>query len=860
VTDALDTYPYDNVVGPLLAATMRSQAKLVAAHAKAINPATLHEEINREFSWLARSSVGAGRVRHFMDGTDILLPLGSKEKEYQTGPTRISQLLVAGFTEDIQAAAKRGLDEKNIVSIRSPLAFVFDFLTPPGMPGARAYALLALRNLLFTELQVVPDLHESSEGAFGISVIEEVLSTTWTSLRPRYFSKGWDKFRAGNAYAQTVRHYLAMKGVLYFYFKSTDACCEYLKKGRLVGPELEDDEPSSKQERYSFRFERSPFLEKLPDAGEVVNELLGLPLPIRGSDTIFRGGLKFSTRGGLVMAIHGGPGFGKTSLALGLAAHLAPFSIRTLFITADENEQDLKARLSSLVSEDLRRLFFYKKSVADSFSFLRLTAADRSADGGVAFLGRALKQLKENFGIVQDQGEEFSIPKPCRGIVILDGLHDFFAFDGRGANSDDKRLQIRQLYELVDAAKSVKALVVLTTGPEWAGSSAIDFLVDIAIHLSHESLGQYGAKPDRRLLLSKARHQLCASGTHGLQIAGNKGLRFSPQINYQLDRRSVWKQRLPERSVFKTVIGRLTSGKGPLNERKYSYSQHPLLIFQGSHVFIHGSGSGGKAALALKLAMAPSFAGDDPRHSRRRAPGKARYQPVEKGDKILVVSFLYPEEYYQELLVQLRTVLLAEYSEYDLALNERPFRARLDGIHLYPGHLKPNDLFNRIEWALEGAELNGDPYTCVVIDGIHNTFLQFPEIEHYKLFWPQIYNALRSRAVMTITTHTFLSVAHEAEATRVPRMAVDDQRSEPLRHALVQKTDFHIEVNPLSTADLSDLGRGSDPSSLFSLRVMSAIGQPIPQGPELLWSREEFVIRNALEMKKENTSSKAKTD
>ena len=134
--------------------------------------------------------------------------------------------------------------------------------------------------------------------------------------------------------------------------------------------------------------------------------------------------------------------------------------------------------------------------------------------------------------------------------------------------------------------------------------------------------------------------------------------------------------------------------------------------------------------------------------------------------------------------------------------------------------------------------------TCVVIDGIHNVFLQFPEIEKYGLFWPQLYSALRSRKVTTISTHTTLALPYQTSQQNAAK--VDDNRSEPLRHALVQKTDFQFEVDPwpLSQYGLDFEGLPSDYavlSDLFVVKTVSAIGQRLPRG-HVLWSREELEL------------------
>jgi hypothetical protein len=88
---------------------------------------------------------------------------------------------------------------------------------------------------------------------------------------------------------------------------------------------------------------------------------------------------------------------------------------------------------------------------------------------------------------------------------------------------------------------------------------------------------------------------------------------------------------------------------------------------------------------------------------------------------------------------------------------------------------------------------------------------------------------------------------------------VDDNRSEPLRHALVQKTDFQFEIDPWpdSRFGLDFEGLPSQYqalSDLFVVKTISAIGQRVPRG-HLLWSREELELYNLPEQYFDNMSS-----
>lgn len=810
---------------------------------------------------------------------DQFRKLAGKDNYWQEGGTRISEVIRRAVEEDIRESdmrAERALasgkkEEEFGISIRSPLSIVFDLLTAPDMPGTRAYALMAVRNHLFMELGLVPSLlslgrdgNSTNQRTVGVRDIQEALSLTWTYLRPRYESQGDDKLAVSKPDAVTlVRHFMAMKGVLRFRFSGRDGvgcCIEYLRQGRLRG--WADTDKRSSRANPKFKLEKSEFAERLPEAGELVNELLGLPLPIRGADTVLRGGLMFAARKGLVMAIHGGPGTGKTSLALALGAYLAPFGIRTLFLSGEEATVDLRSRLNGLVPDGIQRLDFFPSILEGDWirfanPFENETGGSTGRDASCVnhelpatgltpteILENQLSAIRDELGKIPNESKGATpphIPPVCRAVVVFDGLHDLFANTrNHDASAHDQKSPLESLHELVKIAREVQALVILTTGKEWVGDARLDYLVDISIRLDNESVDQYGAKPDRRLILTKARHQLCATGTHGLQIAGSKGVRFSPQINYQLDRRLTWKVRLPDISAEKrmllTVLGdyRILDSISPDgatdeigNDKFIECPSDGASIFRNSHVFINGQGSGGKAGLAMKIAVAPTF---------RRDEENGDFRIVNVREKVLVVSFLYPKEYYEELLAKLQGKGLQSRGILDLEYRneQRRAKARIEVIHLYPGHLKTNDLYNRIEWELEAAKLNGDPYTCVIIDGIHNVFLQFPEIQRNELFWPQIYSALRTRPIMTITTHTTLSVPKIVDDGS-PQPIVDDGRSIPLRHALVQKTDFQIEVDPAEKRGDEKLSR------LFKVKVVAAIGQQIPTG-HVLWSREKLVF------------------
>jgi KaiC len=623
----------------------------------------------------------------------------------------------------------------------------------------------------------------------------------------------------------------------------------------------------------SYEFVRSPLLRKLPEIGEIINEIWGVMLPIRGADTVFRGGLRFSSEGGLVVAIHGGAGSGKTALSLAFGASLAPFGVDTLYVTAEESESDLRMRASGICPWVYKRLNFFPRGTDEWLNIQHMPTT--SLEEGYDILEAALEGLAlrmENADIAS--GQLSGAEKPCRYVIVLDGIHDLLTSRENLQAQGEKLGEFRpRLREFISKCRSSRALVILTTGEEWAGDVRLDYMVDVAVSISNDATNDYGRKPDRRIRVTKARFQLCATGTHGVQIAGDKGLRISPQINYQLERRAIWKSRLPDFRTSKIVMRTMLvhsdvqSKAKPKGEDFLSSSEtdnsdkhftvlgnNSVNVPRGSNVFINGQGSGGKAALALKLAIAPAFSSDyvgrssGGQKSWDRFSHQKREYVLNDSENVLVVSFLYTSEYYDKIFGRLKREI-----PHESPLKKGELNPRIDVIHLYPGYMRPNDLFNKIEWKLQEGEKLGLPFTSVIIDGIHNVFLQFPELQNYPLFWPQLFSMLRTRPLTTITTHTNLdattatskfdsNIETSAGSAFEVRFAnafvdilnrnsnLDDKRSEPLRHALIQQTDYSFEVNP----------KGNDRNK-FEVYVKSAIDQVIPSKP-VIWSRELLVF------------------
>ena len=155
---------------------------------------------------------------------------------------------------------------------------------------------------------------------------------------------------------------------------------------------------------------------------------------------------------------------------------------------------------------------------------------------------------------------------------------------------------------------------------------------------------------------------------------------------------------------------------------------------------------------------------------------------------------------------------------------------RLGFVHFAPGFLSAEDLYSKLVRALEGAHLEGRPFTDVIIDGLHNLALQFPGARDTDVLWPIVYGTLSRVDVTTITTFTALELkeARKSHGTASPEESLFRLRTHlPLMHALVQASDYVIEISR------------AEQGELYETTIHSAINREPPRN-HLFWHRGDL--------------------
>lgn len=773
--------PYSELLPDFLDAIFDSLKFLVSTDAdkksllKESRCASKNEYINLLFinalkscDWFGSGGVNRHLVGHKASKIEpIYAGVNSKKSTLQPNEllSRLASVLINIYDESQSSSRSTAI-------LPSPLFIAYRLLTVPNLPESHGYALVTLKNYLFSGLNVLPDnlFIEENSGVLPIKLsdVKNVLDTINT------YDSGRDNFSLplGDRSKIFVYQFLLLTGFINLRFKGST-----LEEGRKAKIKYcENKDPldilsAEKADNKSSELRINSTVVSFPDASKISNLIWGNPIPVRGLDTIFLGGLKTNSENNLVVGIHGEPGAGKTSFCLGIAASLAPLGVKTLFISNEEEEASIHHRLEALISEDVRRLDFHQSRNGDDDWFTYASLRENELGTLKSFLEGLISIAKE-----EKCNEKINItrPKPPN-IVVLDGIHQFF--------TDTNKSEEYLLSKFVQDCRNLNLIVFLTVSSTWSDAIKLDHLIDVSLELKYKNTNKIGVKPQRLLSLHKSRQQVARGGTHVFHLSGNYGLKVVPQIPSQMDLKSHYAFKMPEKGFINNALNFVGSDEVKdnklIDQKKYADP-----IYKGSHILIYGEGSGGKAGLSLLMALTPLL--------KKVDKSGGDFELVKAASSVLVVSFLYPKEFYEGLGRKITNNLKKDYKSY-LPKNDSGkaiLNTEVDVICLYPGYLSPEDLYSKVISKLDQAELEGRPYDSVVIDGLHNITIQFPKISGYDHFWPLLYSALRRRYLTVISTHTIFNID-----TIPSSISIDDNRIKPLLHAMVQSADVKVVVN-----------------------------------------------------------------
>ena len=324
---------------------------------------------------------------------------------------RILKLTINAFKDAAEVKMK------SRYAIPSPLNILYYSLIIPEHPQSAAYSLASTRTLLFNLLESnynERNLKDNSGGFINNIEEEEISHSVDSFTRHINIQARWPRdvsAKSKKSYINMlVGHFLALKGIAHFSFDSKEDAISFLSQetetqflknivSKIISP----------------RFRLSNKYNELPETGEIINQLYGVPIPIKGADTVFFGGLKPSASGGLVMGISGQAGIGKTSFALALANSLSSLGLNCFFLSTEEDDKDIRKRLFSLQTPYEKELSFYRHP--DEW-FFSTTANQNIKEDDMLSIIDNIKKLISPLGV--GKGED-----QCNSVIVVDNLNDF---------------------------------------------------------------------------------------------------------------------------------------------------------------------------------------------------------------------------------------------------------------------------------------------------------------------------------------------------------------------------------------------------------------------------------------------------
>jgi len=726
------------------------------------------------------------------------------------------------------------------VTLPSPLYIAAQILGDPKNQSSQIYARSALQEWIRGELEFRRTLDVSFDAVAGAL---EVINNRWHTSKP---------IRLDSPTILFVCNLLAIHG-----YMAMRINLEKLS-------ELQNSATAGKQTDlipylYDMLFGQddaeflvNPHFTELPSLAEFMNLIDGLPIGIEGAETIFQGGMRLSRDRSIVAAVSGTFGAGKTLFGLSLAAALAPLGCKTLYLSFEESAEDIEGRMKEVAPPGMERaaMFFRcnqpatdsppskeNQKASDWFMarHLRLTgsASASSELDPAAALSAMLEDTISSadfFAPFTGAGAE-NLPRFARPVIIIDGMHQLFDLP------HGDRVVESSLRDLVDTCRELGAIFIFSFSKEATELRRLEYLCDLIIELDREGFDDPSESPRRYFQLLKARRQPARIGSHIFHLKGQNGFRLKPSTDARLQdsKRELWWDPDPRAEIF------LTQDPPHGFRDGLDDPARNMVVRNWGQILVIGKGSSGKAGFGLYLlhrrwfdhqAISAGFGRSQlnlpdtgfeeietvPQSARARAVADAGlpvwYESPNLETRVLVISFLYQNSYYHHLTKRLnkrrgkpmRTGVqwgpIGRLEQFDF--HPLPDRMRTDTIELYPGMLGPEDFIAKVEKKLAEAEAKGVPYTGVLVDGLHNVFVQFPRLEEPSSFWGMFYNILRRRRVTVVTTHTEFDVQGSLDGEHAPaahnpfiyNFEQAQRKIAPLLSALVSGADYLFEISP----------------------------------------------------------------
>ena len=553
----------------------------------------------------------------------------------------------------------------------------------------------------------------------------------------------------------------------------------------------------------------------MPDYASLINIAFTQPSLVPGLDDVTGGMLATvhepddTLPGGLVTLVAGPPGSGKTSLCLSLTERMAALGSSITYVSTEEPVHSLQAKRITLgrmgtamwstlgIEEDPEKRLFRLFDGRRLSSLAELTKKINQSFSGID-IGRDTVQDPTNMYLV--------FPR----VVVIDSLTAILnpveeSDVLQGSLSQRSR---RHVGKLLNDLRDYGISVFLVGGMEDWMDQGLAYLVDNIFTLEQYPIAESHSHSLRTLTIQKTRLQISNRGRHVLHLSGYRGVTVGPSLDSVLKSIRGRKIGVPRRDKAAFLWSSPTPIPGRLPFSKDDIPEAPVTIQQGAHVLLYGQGSGGKAALAMRIGLQPRVLTSETRkwrHYVRMESIRERKKTKQLPDaiarwlsraRLLVISFLYGKDYYHELA---RRVLLERFGRPPKTAS-RMAEEIVRVSHLYPGYIDPETLVSNVKREICSARLEGRPYTGVITDGVQNIVKQYPLLGSEPLLWPALYRLFWSEGIESVSTFTFFrrdhvsAVGSDRAQLEIESEGIATAEETSLFHLLVSSCDYVFVV------------------------------------------------------------------
>lgn len=787
-----------------------------------------HEGINREFAFL--KSIRNARTNTFMTKQNLRAGYHSlfvgKTTETQKTATRISRI-VSSFLADCLASrthTKRAKAPDDVFSIRlnSPYSVLIKILTDPEAVETqeivRFLTKIALMEKHGANINLSSARSDHVENEVTFSDLDQFYTTLEKYIQTR------DARKPIGAAQRYLSELFAAYGMLSVRIE--------LDPAKIPGANGLTNQTLREFEEYlaeRSEYRRAEGLVALPSIAELANIAFGIPIAISGFNDLISGGLRQGAGEGTVTLLRGGAGSGKTTLSISIQRVVEALGIPTVFLSSEESRSALLARRQSVLNLSQKS---HSRFLSESAPFTIIDTVSEKEDpsssgSGITDLVQAVADRLEGKERGPNKAGQFA-----RLFLVIDGIHNYIL--------DEHKAEIRRL---IAVCRQTNTHVLITSSDEWAHSQGVEYFVDNYFSLSTRVTRDPMPHVERGISILKTRHQSSLIGDHFMRFQDEGDLLFTPNFSELLKAHSRHVVLGPDRETYSKPFAVEVSSHSAsqLNKRMLD-----LEHYDRSVTLVYGRGSASKTSLCLRLLASPNVQG---KNSTKR---------------ILVVSFLSPDSYYQQkkrnFINRLGETLRASLARQqkismDLVSSERLEESfprwndiEVETLSFTPGMITAEEVYSAVASRIANFDVGSVRFSGILFDGLHNVFVQFPLLEKHSELWSALVNLVRRVGIKTVATFTDFEVWGARTLTTVD---YENVRAKPLLVALSQSIDYGFGLVPISQVgdsrekiDQGDLFRRSDPGH-FVLSSFMAHSQASPTD-YLIWDRTTETIRTTL--------------